>query len=349
MDNKLRWGVIGAGGIADRRTIPGLRKAKNAELIAVMDIDKGRLSVLSEKYAPVKAYADHRGLLDDPSIDAVYIATPVHEHCSQIMDAADRGKNILIEKPIGLNAREAYATAAYCSKKNVKLGVGLMMRFSALHQRMKEIIAARRLGVIVSARAQFSCWYPDMPGAWRQDPRLSGGGALIDLGVHSIDLIEYISGLRTIAVSAFAGTKTFSYRSDDSASLLLELSNGAYAVSESNFNVPDAAGIAPLEFYGTGGSIIAKGTLAQDDTGEALLFAADEKAGYDAAQTGTAVKAEPIHTEFGDLYAREIVSFSDSILNGTPLSVSGEDGVHLARVIDAAYRSAKTGKRIQLR
>jgi len=348
MEKRVKWGVIGAGGIADRRAIPGLMQTRNAELTALMDVDARRLGELGRKYPMAEPFSDAVALLESPRVDAVYIATPVFRHLEQVRAAAERGKHVLVEKPIGLDAREAEAATQACADRNVKLGVGLMMRYGALHRRFRELIAAGRLGTIVSARAQFSCWYPDMPGAWRQDPALSGGGALMDLGVHAIDLIEHITGLQTKAVSAFIGTHTFKYHSDDSAVVLLELSNGAPAVSESFFSIPDAAGAAPLEFYGTRGSILARGTLAQDDKGEALLTAASDQAAYNAAQRGAEPKAEVLSGAFGNLYAREIESFSRSILHGEPVEVPGEDGVRLQRVIDAAYESAKTGRKITL-
>ncbi|MEK6794861.1 MAG: Gfo/Idh/MocA family oxidoreductase [Spirochaetota bacterium] len=347
--NKVSWGVIGAGGIADRRTIPGMLLSNNARLAAIMDVDEKRLAALAQKYPEAKPYPTCNDLLDDPDVDAVYIATPVFEHCKQIHAAADRGKHILIEKPIGLNANEAYAAVAYCEKKGVKFAVGLMMRYSALHVEMKKIITSNGIGAIVSAHAQFSCWYPDIPNAWRQDPALSGGGALIDLGIHSIDIIEQISGQKARSVMALTGTKSFRYKSDDSASVLLELENGAYAISESNFNIPDIVGTTPLSFFGTAGSITAERTLAQDDGGEAFLRQADPNASYDALQRTVFERGYPVTAVFGNLYAKEIESFSDSILHNNPTEVSGADGVHLQKIIDAAYKSSKNGMKIMIR
>jgi len=348
VNTKIGWGVIGAGGIADRRTIPGLLKANNAELKVFFDADAKRMPDLAKKYPMAQASANIDELLGNDAVSAVYIATPVHLHLGQITKAAEAGKHILVEKPVGLNAAEAEKALNICTKKGVKLGVGLMMRFGTLNQKMKEAVTAGTLGTIVSGHAQFSCWYPDMAGAWRQNPKLSGGGALIDLGVHSIDLIEYISGLKTIAVTAVIGTKTFKYASDDSAAVILELSNGAAAVSESNFNVPDAACFTPFELYGTGGSLRAYGTMAQDDGGEARIYAADPNAAYNAKQDQSKLEAHSLTGTMGNLYTREIESFSNAVLSGKDPEISALDGLHLAKVIDAAYKSSKTGKKIKI-
>lgn len=345
---QIAWGVIGAGGIADRRSIPGILRVPEARFIGFTETDTARAAQLAAKYTDAKAHASMQSLLDDPAVQAVYIATPVHQHLEQIKAAAERGKHILVEKPIALNVAQAEEALAYCEKKDVRLGVGLMMRFSALHQEMKRLMAAGRLGDLVAARAQFSCWYPDMPGAWRQDPALSGGGALIDLGVHSADLLEYIGGFKARSVIASVGTQTFKYQSEDSATLILELENGARAVCESHFNIPDAAGFSPLEFYGTGGSLMARGTLSQDDTGTAVLCAADPSAAYDASQQRGEIKTTPLQGSFGNLYEREFASFTRALLKGDEIEVPGRDGLHLQRLIAAAYKSARDGRKVQI-
>ena len=104
---KVRWGVLGAGGIADRRTLPGMMLAENAELIAVMEINEELAEKLRAKYNAKRAYTSDEALLDDPEIDAVYIASPVVLHARQARLAADRGKHILLEKPLAMTAAEA--------------------------------------------------------------------------------------------------------------------------------------------------------------------------------------------------------------------------------------------------
>ena len=103
---KLRWGVIGAGGIADRRTIPGMMLAKNAELIAVMDIHAEQVEKIRQKYGAKRGYTKEEDLLADPEVDAVYIATPIVLHAKQAKLAADYGKDILIEKPLAMTSDE---------------------------------------------------------------------------------------------------------------------------------------------------------------------------------------------------------------------------------------------------
>lgn len=161
---KLRWGVIGAGGIADRRTIPGMMLANNAELIAVMEINMELAEKSRAKWGCKRAYDSEAALLADPEIDAVYIASPVVLHAKQAMMAADAGKHILIEKPLAMTSEEGQKVVDYCESKGVKIAAGLMMRFGAYVMAMKQAIADGKIGRPVSGFSQFTCWYPDMPG-----------------------------------------------------------------------------------------------------------------------------------------------------------------------------------------
>ncbi len=345
---KVRWGVIGAGGIADRRTIPGLLLAQNAELVAVMEINMELAEKLRAKHNAKKAYDDIEKLLADPEIDAVYIASPVIYHKEQAIKAAKAKKHILIEKPVALTADEGEEVAKVCKDEGVLIASGFMMRYHAYHQKMKEIVDSGKLGSVVSCRAQLTCWYPDMPGNWRQKKSTSGGGALMDMGVHCIDLIQYVTGGKAKKVAAFAGTKTFDYEVDDSASLIFEMDNGAYAYVDSNFNIPDAAAKCRFEIYGTRGSMLAEGTIGQVEGGKLDVVLSDDALGYDAKQDRVDVTSVEINVEFGNMYTKEIESFSQSILNKSSVEVPVEDALQVQRVVEAAYKSSDDGIIINL-
>ena len=346
---KVRWGVLGGGGIADRRTIPGMLMAKNAELNSIMEVDLPFAQRLCEKHNAPHAYGNAKELLASSEVDAVYIASPVACHMEQILAAADAGKHILVEKPVALSAKEAEEAAEYCEKKGVKLAAGFMMRFASAHKKMKELVAQGKLGDVVTASGQFTCWYPEIEGAWRQIKSLSGGGALIDMGVHVIDILQYILGSRIIRVGALAETKTFSYEVDDSASLLVCFENGAYGNINANFNIPDEAAKWRIEFYGTRGRIIGDRTIGQVEGGEVdALFTAGD-AGYDAVQDEKTAGSESFDFEPGNMYAKEIESFGESVLSGKPLVSPASEAVYVQRVAEAAYESAMSGRFIDLK
>ena len=336
---KIKWGIIGCGGIADRRTLPGMMLAENAECYAVMDANKEAAERVKEKYGAKYAFTDFNELLKLDEIEAVYIASPVFAHKEQAYAAAKAKKHILLEKPLGLTLQDSIDIIELCEKEGVKLGVGLMMRYHAYHQAIKKIISEGVIGDIVSMRAQFTCWYPKIENCWRQDKSLSGGGALMDMGIHCIDLLQYISGLEAVECTGYAYNQTFGYNADDSAAVIMKMNNGALAYVDSNFNIPDAAAKCPLEFYGTKGSITAVGTLAQEEGGTVEILAADDSAEYDAQQNRSLVQSRSIKVEFGNMYTKEIEAFSEAVINDTEPPVNGRNTILVQKVIDAIYNN----------
>ncbi len=337
---KIKWGVIGCGGIADRRTIPGMMLADNAELIAVMDANGEVAEKVREKYNAKYAFDNYEELLALEEIDAVYIASPVFCHMEQATAAAKAKKHILLEKPMALTADESAQIAAVCEKEGVKLGVGLMMRFHSYHQEMKKIVAAGKLGDIVSMRGQLTCWYPDIPNNWRQNKALSGGGALMDMGIHCIDLLQYITGLKATEVTGFAGTQTFSYNADDSAAIVMKMENGALAMVDSNFNIPDAAAKCKLEIYGTKGSIMAEGTISQVEGGDVSVLISDDSLGYDAAQNRDELVPVKLDVELGNMYTKQVESFGRAIINDTEPEITAADAIFVQTIVERAYAAS---------
>ena len=339
---KIKWGVIGCGGIARRRTIPGLMLSDNSELVAVMDTNFEAAKEVKEEFGAKYAFNTVEELVGIDEIDAVYIATPVFCHKEQVIKAAEAKKHILLEKQMGLTIEESCEIKRICEENGVKLAVGLMMRFSSYHQKMKELIQNDVIGEIVSMRGQFTCWYPEMKGAWRQDKTLSGGGALMDMGVHAIDLIQYISGTKATKVACFANNQIFKYSVDDASALLMKMDNGATAFVDANFNIPDNAAKCRLEFYGTKGSILAEGTLSQVEDGTILLTTSDPDKAYDAQQNRDENNFKEIEiTNKGNMYEKEISSFANAILNQTEPEITAEDGIFVQKIIEEAYLASE--------
>ncbi|MBQ7161511.1 MAG: Gfo/Idh/MocA family oxidoreductase [Clostridia bacterium] len=340
---KIKWGVIGAGGIADRRTLPGMMLAENAELIAVMEVNAELTEKLRVKYNAKRGYTSYEELLADPEIEAVYIASPVVCHKDQAIAAAKAGKHILLEKPAALTIADGEEILKAAKDAGVLIASGFMMRYHGYHQKVKEMIAAGEIGQVVSARAQLTCWYPEIPGAWRQDKSKSGGGALMDMGVHCIDLIEYILGSKTVMTCGFNDTRTFSYNVDDSSNILIKLENGVAAYVDSHFNIPDEAAFCRMEFYGTKGSILCEGTIGQVEGGEVRAVISDA-GGYNAAQDRSTSGSFKVEAKLGNMYQKEIESFGRSVADGTPLTVPLEDAIHVQKVALAAYAASEEGK-----
>lgn len=344
----IRWGVIGAGGIARRRTIPeGIIPARNSTLAAVMSRSEERAKEIGDQFG-AKGYTRMEDLLEDPEVDAVYIATPVHLHAPQTIAAAQHGKHVLVEKPMALTVDECRRMIHACRENGVKLGVGYMMRFHAHHRRFREMVGDGMLGKPVLARAQLSCWYPPIEGAWRQMPELGGGGSLIDMGSHCIDLLEFILQSRVVEVSCMTGNIVHDYPVEDSALMSVRFSNGALGIVDAFFSIPDNSSKNVLEIYGSGGSILAKGTIGQLPTGEAMAYLEREAKGYQALQERKPGEGEPIEVEPINTYRAEIEEFADAIIQDREPMISGEEGLWNLRVILAAYESAREGRVVRI-
>ncbi|MDF2668828.1 MAG: oxidoreductase, glucose--fructoseoxidoreductase [Paenibacillus sp.] len=347
---KLGWGIIGAAGIADRRTIPGLLKAANAQLVAVMSPTMGKAEAIRAKYNAARAFSNIEDLLADPEVQAVYIASPVKFHKEQAIQAALAGKHILIEKPVALTAADAEEIAVVCKEQGVQLGVGYMMRYHTHHRTMKQLVEQGTIGRIVSCRAQLTCWLPPESNNWRLTWAESGGGALMDMGVHCIDLLQYITGCRVKRVSAFTGNLTFDYEVEDSASVILQLDGNIFGYVDSNYNIPGSTAKCKLEFYGTKGSMVAKGTIGQLETGVLEVSWLTDEGGISdaAAGSGPSEDMPQLLQPPGDLYTRQIESFSHSVLSGSPIEIEIEEAIYVQKIAEAAYASSSSGMSVTL-
>lgn len=333
----IRWCVIGAGGIADRRTIPALIKDENSKLVGVMDKAPAVAKAVGEKYG-VPYFCDEKQMLDEVDCDAVYIATPVFCHKAQMELVLAAGRHAFVEKPIAFNAKEGAEIVEKFKAAGKQLTVGYMMKYHSLHQKAKALVKAGEIGQVNDVRAQFSCWYPDIAGAWRQKKSLGGGGAIMDLGVHCIELVEFLLDDEIEEVKCLYSTRTFSYEVEDGAVLIFRTKEGVLGHIDVNFNVPDAASISKLELYGTKGYIVCNGTLAQEEVGTLSHLYAPQ-GDYEAAQVRVERKPVTYLPDEGDLYLRQIAEFT-RILKSGKLDYSFADrAVQVQRVVDDIYNN----------
>jgi len=348
---KVKWGVIGAGGIARRRTIPeGIVPAKNAQLVAVMDVVEKAAREVADQYG-VPGYTDENALLADKNVEAVYIATPADRHLAQFRKAVKAGKHVLIEKPLAHTLRDAQAVARIAAKARVKCAEGYMMKFHPLHQKARDLVKAGKLGKPVFVRGQLSCWYPPIKGAWRQIPEQGGGGSLIDMATHIFDLFEFILGSRIVQVSALCENVVHrKYKVEDSATTLLRFANGCQGVVDTFFNIPDECCLRVMEVFGSRGAILAEGTIGQGGgTMKANLLGAT--GGYDASQKRAKEVSgfQPVEPGEFNMYRAEIEALSDAILKKKPVRINTiANGLRIIRIAHAAYASATTGKAVKV-
>ena len=346
MPNKIRWGVVGSGGIARRRTIPeGLVPAANGQLLGVYDSNLQANTDVAQAFG-VTAFESLEALLRS-EVDAIYIATPVSMHHEHVTHCVKAGKHVLCEKPLARTVQEGQELVVLAQACKVQLGVALMMRFQSQHQEALKIVQSGKLGRAVYGRAQLSCWYPPIEGAWRQDPRQGGGGSLVDMGVHCIDLLEMFFG-RVSSVSCHIGRVVHSYASEDSAVATLVFENGAMGTVDTFFCIPDDSSQNVLELYGSEGSILAKGTIGQGSQGEMVLYPRAPADGYNAQQTRGAARGIPLNPAPINTYQAEIEEFSQAILDGRESKLDAVVGLRSQRILEACYESAKTSKNVSI-
>lgn len=337
---KLRLGVLGAGGIARRRVLPALKDSSLLEVCAVMDTSGAR--EIAREFGVPRHYEDQAALIADPGVDAVYIATPVHHHAAQIQAVAAAGKPMLCEKPVARTFEETRASLEFCRRHEVLFMEGFMMNFHGAHRAMRDLIRGGAIGRPVSMRAQLSCWYPPLEGAWRQNPELGGGGALMDMATHCFSLLEFLTGDRITGVFAMTSSQVHDYASEDSATTLLVFSGGCHATVDSFFCVRDESSANRLEVYGDEGSILAQGTIGQSPGGTVEMTSVKNTV-YDSSQAGRAVDAyRPVPFPTVNPYAAQMEYFAECVLGGVRPEINGEaEAGHIARVTAGAYRSWK--------
>ncbi len=320
----LKWGVIGAGGFADRRVIPQILEAKGCELEAVMVRDRERAEKIAGKHGAKKAYDSVEKLLEDAEIDAVYICTPLYLHREHALLAAGKGKHILCEKPMALNQRECEEMIAVCREAGVKLMIGFMMRFHPVHRKAKELVEKGTLGDIVLANIQNFLWYPRTEGAWRQTPELGGGGALMDVGSHCIDLLSFLLG-EVKKVSGTVANAIFDYPVEDTSLLTLQFKGGAHGVVENSFAIPHREN--HLEIYGSKGTLLISRSIGPFKDFQMKLI----------TEEGEKIFVIP----YEDPYRKEFEEFVKAVEEDTLPPIPGEAGKENIKIIEAAYLSSR--------
>ena len=255
---KIGWGIVGAGLIADGRFAPAINKDPGSELVAVCNRDAGKAAAFAEKHGAQRSYDDPAKLFEDEGVQAVYIATPNYQHCEQVVAAADRGKHVLCEKPMAMSVEEADEMISACRKNEVMLQLAFNMRFHACNREMRSLIGAGRIGRPLFAKAELILTIESLrnPDQWRHDPALPGGGAIMDVGTHFIDILGYVMDARVEEVTATLPTLAYDSPNDDTALLHLKFDSGAYGVVTIATYVPYYSNI--LEVSGTEGALRAR-------------------------------------------------------------------------------------------
>lgn len=192
--NKIKWGIIGCGDVTEIKSGPAFNKVPNSELVAVMRRDAAKAKDYATRHNVPKWYSNADELINDPDVNAVYVATPPSSHMEYAIAAIKTGKPVYIEKPMCLDTSEAERIAAFAKEKNVKVVVAHYRREQPIFKTIKKMIEDKVIGDVRFAQIEFLKKPLAASSIWRVDPAISGGGLFHDLAPHQLDLMYYFFG-----------------------------------------------------------------------------------------------------------------------------------------------------------
>lgn len=315
----VRWGIVGLGWVAADFVAPAMVKSAGSWLAACLgsSLDKGR--VFAERFGVERVHGDLEALMHDPGVDAVYIALPNAVHHAAVLAAARGKKHVLCEKPFALSVAQAREMVAACRDAGVILRIAHQLRLDAAVGRVREIVRSGRLGRLAALSLERTSGVgPRL--SWRQD--FSQSGVIFDVGVHLLDLIQWVSGQRFVEVSAFTHPDRRRREPDDTVTVLGRLDDDCHAVAR-----------ATREVAGAENNLIVEGSEATLIT-SALRFAHEHvvRVRDRAGMTEERFPASPA-------YELEVLAFEGELRGERSLLPDGEDSVQMVAVTQAVLQA----------
>ncbi|WP_067935952.1 Gfo/Idh/MocA family protein [Alicyclobacillus kakegawensis] len=347
MADKLRVGVIGAGGIAQSIHLPNYQKqADKVELVAIADVAHERARQAAEQFGIRHHYADYEQMLREVELDAVSVCTPNKFHAPAAIAALQAGCNVLCEKPPAMTVAEAEAMAEAAARSGKILTYGLHYRYTPEVLALKRFIDAGELGEVYAARSH-AVRRRGIPG-WGvfTNKELQGGGALIDIGVHMLDTALHLMGYpepELVMGSTYQrlGTRKGvgllgqwdwqNFTVEDMARGFIRFKNGATLVLEAAFaaNV-EKADVMQVQLMGVeGGADVFPLKIYQE-------------------KQDTLIDVTPVYLPKKGGHEAEVEAFVAACLGGPKPLATPEQGVTLQKIINAVYQSAETGEAVRI-
>lgn len=359
MSRTYRIAIIGCGGIANGKHMPALSKLKNIEMVAFCDIVEERAVEASAKYGAEGAlvYTNYKELLSDASIDIVHVCTPNDSHADIAIDALEAGKHVMSEKPMAKTAHDAQRMVDAAKRTGKKLTVGYNNRFRADSQHLKKICEQGELGEIYFAKAHAIRRRAVPTWGVFLDEEKQGGGPLIDIGTHALDLTLWMMNnykpkvvlgtsyhklsQRENAANAWGPWDPAKFTVEDSAFGMIVMENGATISLESSWALNTLeVDEAKCTLSGTEGGADMKNGLRINGEKHSRLFTTeiDLKAGGVAFYDGATERDIDL----------EMRMWIKAIDEDTEPVVTPEQAFVVSQILEAIYESAKTGKAVYL-
>lgn len=258
-DNEVRWGVIGVGNVCERKSAPAMNLVPHSKLVAVMRRDEVKVKDYAKRHGVAKWYTSAQELIEDPEINAVYIATPPHMHLPYARLAAQFGKPVYVEKPMARNFAECQEMIAVCEKANVPLYVAYYRRALPHFLKIKKLINDGAIGEVRTVHVNLKqVLRPDvvvhLENNWRVDPRIAGGGYFFDLASHQLDLLDFFFG-PIIKAHGIAVNQAKAYEAEDMVAGSFLFESGVLGTGNWCFSSSKDAQIDEVVIYGSKGKI----------------------------------------------------------------------------------------------
>jgi predicted dehydrogenase len=328
---KVRWGVLSTAGIGCKKVIPAMQLGRLSRVDAIASRDLGKAQEVAARLGIARAYGSYEELLADEAIDAIYNPLPNHMHVEWTTKAAEAGKHVLCEKPLGLSAADAAKLIAVRERTGVKIGEAFMVDTSPQWVRLRELLRAGRIGELRSMVGFFSYFNVD-PNNIRNKVDL-GGGALMDIGCYMVHAARWAFGSEPRRVVGCVDRDPV-METDRLTSGMMEFAGGGQAVFMCSTQL---APFQRLSFLGTKGKIemdIPVNAPTDRETRLVIDTGADLSGGGATVETFAAC----------DQYTLQGDAFSRAVLEGSEVPVTVEDGVANMAAIDAVFRSAQSGR-----
>jgi predicted dehydrogenase len=329
---KLGWALVGLGSLSEKQIAPALQKTQHCRLAGIVTGTPEKAQRWRQRYdipeRNVYSYDTIAKMAGNPDIDVVYIVTPNALHAQQTIAAAKAGKHVFCEKPMAVSVDECQRMIAACKAADRMLGVGYRCQFEPHHLECIRLAREKEFGDLRVIESNFGFPLGD-PNQWRIKKALSGGGALMDVGVYSLQATRYISGEEPVLISAFE-SKTDPKKFvdvDETMTWQATFPSGVLANCSTSFN---ASGMNRFRAHTQKG-----------------WFGLEPAFNYGGIK-GARSDGKPLEFPAIDHFAAEMDDFSQCILNKRPSKVSGEEGLRDIKIMMAIYESARTGKTVKV-
>ena len=331
---KVKIGIIGLGSIAQLVHLPNLLKLENAELTAVAEVKKNRLNTIADKFNVAERYSDYNEMLEKSDIEAVIIATPTNTHKDIAIDCINAGKDVLVEKPLARTFAEAKAVVEAARKSKRKLMVGMNFRYRPDTMLLRSIVSSGEIGEPFYAKCG---WVRRQSSEekWFTKKEEAGGGVIIDLGIHLLDLALWLMNYPDVnSVSCknyYHNTKSV----EDTAISFLKFKNDSLINMEVSWSLPTDKDHFFLSVFGTKGSFTLNPLHVYKRINNEILDL-------------TPAQVDNATTLFKKSYLNELKSFVGAVKGLNPVLSPGDEALERMKIIEAMYQSAQKDSEIKL-